>query len=189
MHRLVTMPDNRFARRIEELDAEERRHAKAAVDAARASFANFEEKPDSHYHQVPGLTAKQTWARIAEELGRVSALTTLEGNRDLPWEVADIELVHRGIFEPVFGDATLGFRSRRNEEVIFPIVMGAHDAPHPGSRRGSEMRPRGNRCAAFRRDALGAWSSLETGWISKLRAVDRAGSQRDQRFSLRFDLF
>lgn len=150
------MPDNRFARRIEELDAEERRHAKAAVDAARASFANFEEKPDSHYHQALGLTAEQTWARIAEELGRVSALTTLEGNRDLPWEVADIELVHRGIFEPVFGDATLGFRSRRNEEVIFPVVMGAHGAPHPGSRRGSggkQVRQNlGRALAAFGRD-------------------------------------
>ncbi len=109
----------------------------AAVGAARASFAGFEEKPDSYYHQAPGLTAEETWTRIAEELGRVSALTTLEGNRDEPLEVADIELIHKGIFEPVFGDKTLGLRSKRDEEVTFPIVMGAQDAPHPGSRRGS----------------------------------------------------
>lgn len=156
------MPDNRFARRIEELDAQERRLAEAAVEAARASFAGFEERPESHYHRAPGLTAEETWARIAEELGRVSVLTTLEGNRDLPLEVADIELIHRGIFEPTFGDATLGLRSKRNEEVTFPIAMGAREAPHPGGRRGSggkQVRQNlGRALATFRRDvdALGA---------------------------------
>lgn len=150
------MSDNRFARRIEELDAQERRLAEAAADAARTSFAGFEERPDSHYHQALGLTAEATWARIAEELGRVSAIATVEGNHDLPLEVADIELIHRGIFEPVFGDATLGFRSKRNEEVIFPILMGAREAPHQGSRRGSggkQVRQNlGRAMAAFQRD-------------------------------------
>ena len=149
------MSNNRFARRIEELDGQERRLAEAAVDAARTSFAGSKNLY-SHYHQAPGLSAEATWARIAEELGRVSALTTLEGNRDLPLEVADIELIHRGIFEPVFGDAALGFRSRRNEEVIFPISMGGREAPHPGSRRGSggkQVRQNlGRAMAGFRRD-------------------------------------
>ncbi|HSS42691.1 MAG TPA: Fic family protein [Solirubrobacterales bacterium] len=123
------MSDNRFARRLEELDPEERQLAEAAVRAAGTSFAGFEEKQESEYHQAPGLTPSQTWARVAEELGRVSALTTLAGHRDQGLVVADIELIHRGIFEPVFGDQVLGFRSEKTDKVEFPVVKGSRDSP------------------------------------------------------------
>jgi fido (protein-threonine AMPylation protein) len=131
------MSDNRFARRLEELDAQERQLAEATIEAARTSFAGFEEKPGADYHQAPGLTAEETWARVAEELARVSALATLEGYRDRNLEVADIELIHQGIFEPVFGEKALHFRSLRKHGVEFPIIIGARDEPHPGVRRGT----------------------------------------------------
>lgn len=123
------MSDNRFARRLDELDSEERELAEAAVEAARTSFAGFDEKDGSEYHQAPGLNPAETWARVAEELGRVSALTTLEGYRDRALEVADIELIHQGIFEPVFQDRTLGFRSLKTDHVQFPIVKGTREDP------------------------------------------------------------
>lgn len=123
------MAENRFARRLEELDPQERKLAEAAVQAARTSFAGFVEKADSHYHQARELTPSQTWARVAEELGRASALTTLEGYRDQMLEVADIELIHRGIFEPVFDDQTLSLRSEKGEDVQFPVVKGTRDDP------------------------------------------------------------
>jgi len=129
--------DNRFARRLDELDPEERAVVEAAVRAARTSFAGFEEKEESDYHEAPGLSPAETWARVAEELGRVSALTMLEGYRDRRLEVADIELIHRGIFEPVFGEQTLRFRSLRKHGVQFPIVMGTKESPHQTVRRGT----------------------------------------------------
>jgi fido (protein-threonine AMPylation protein) len=154
--------DNRFARRLEELDSQERKLAEAAVRAAQTSFAGFEEKAGSDYHQAPGLTPAETWVKVAEELGRVSALTTIEGYRDQAMEVADIELIHKGIFEPVFGEKALGFRSLRKHGVTFPIVLGKKDAPHRGARRGTggkQVRQNlGKALAVFERDveALGA---------------------------------
>ncbi len=123
------MSDNRFARRLEELDPEERQLAEAAVQAARTSFAGFGEKEGSEYHQAGELTPSETWARVAEELGRVSALTTLAGHRDQALEVADIELIHHGIFEPVFGDQVLSLRSQKTDNVEFPIVKGTRSCP------------------------------------------------------------
>lgn len=168
------MPDNRFARRLDELDAEEHEVAEAAVEAARTSFEGFEEKEESDYHEAPGLNASETWARVAEELGRVSALTTLEGHRDHQIEVVDIELIHKGIFEPVFGDKTLGFRSRRNQGVQFPIVLGTKEEPHPKIRRGTggkQVKKRlENALAAFERDV----GSLEASGRPALR--DAAGA-------------
>lgn len=152
------MSDNRFARRLEELDPQERQLAEAAVQAARTSFTGFAEKPGPDYHQAPGLTAEDTWIRVAEELGRVSALATLEGYRDQTLAVSDIELIHRGIFEPVFGKETLGFRSLRKHGVQFPIVIGTSEDPHLGVRRGTGGKQvkqnLGKALAAFERDLL-----------------------------------
>ena len=131
------MTGNRFARQLADLDSEERRLVLPAVEAARQTFAGFEERRDSEYHKAPNLTPEETWARVAQELGRVTALATLEGYRDQPLEVADIELIHRGIFEPVFGERTLRFRSRRNEKVTYPIVLGDPERPRLRSRRGT----------------------------------------------------
>jgi hypothetical protein len=131
------MAQNRFARQLADLDPDERQLAGAAIVAVQRTFAGFEERAGSEYHKAPGLTPEQTWTKVAEELGRVSALTTLEGYRDAPLEVADIELIHRGIFEPVFGEKTLSMRSARQDEVTYPIVLGDPEHPRPSARRGS----------------------------------------------------
>jgi fido (protein-threonine AMPylation protein) len=132
------MTDNRFARQLDELDADERRLVIPAMAAAKTTFAGFEERPESAYHEAPEMSPEDTWARIAEELARVSALATLEGHRDRPLEVGDVALIHRGIFEPVFGEQTLGVRSgRRKEEVTFPIVVGSMERPEVRVARGT----------------------------------------------------
>ena len=134
------MVRNRFARQLLELDAEERRLASAAIAAAKMAFAGFAERPGSEYHKAPGLSPGETWARVAEELGRVSALATLEGYRDETLAVGDIELMHRGVFEPVFGENTLSMRSAREDEVSYPIVLGTPERPRLEARRGSGGR-------------------------------------------------
>lgn len=128
---------NRFARQLADLDPEERGLVLPVSELALQTFAGFEERTDSTYHKAYGLTPEDTWARVAQEIGRVTALTTLEGHRDQSLGVADIELIHRGVFEPVFGEGTLGFRSRRAEEVTYPIVVGVLDDPRLKSRRGT----------------------------------------------------
>ncbi len=155
-HPAIATADNRFARRLDELDSDERQLAKPAIEAARTAFAGFEERPDSAYHRAPELSAEETWAKVAEELGRVAALTTLEGYRDQKLEVTDIELIHRGIFGPIFGSKTLEFRSKRNHEVTFPITKGTAETPHSGIRRGSGgkqvKQSLGKALAVFERD-------------------------------------
>jgi fido (protein-threonine AMPylation protein) len=157
--------ENRFARRLDELDPQERKLAEAAVNAASTSFAGFAEKVDSEYHEAPGLTPAETWARIAEELGRVSALTAIEGYREQRLEVADIEQIHKGIFEPVFGDKTLGLRSLRKHGVTFPMIMGTKEAPHSAIRHGTSGKQvkqnLGKALVAFGRD------------VEELEAADR----------------
>jgi fido (protein-threonine AMPylation protein) len=159
---LGPVADNRFARQLDELDAEEQELVKPAIAAARRSFAGFKERPKAEYHRAPGLNPEETWARVAEELGRVSALAALQGFRDIPLGLDDIELIHRGIFEPVFGEKTLGFRSRSRDKVEFPIVVGKESAPVIRQRRGSGVKQLrqnlGKAVASFEREAaaLGA---------------------------------
>ena len=131
------MSENRFARKLEDLDSEERSLVESAVAAARETFAGFAERPGSEYHEAPGLDPEQTWETIAKELGRVSALATLEGNRDRALAVDDVELIHRGIFEAAFGEKTLSFRRFKKDLVEFPIVVGSKESPRFQTRRGS----------------------------------------------------
>jgi fido (protein-threonine AMPylation protein) len=132
--------DNRFARQLDELDAEEQELVKPAIAAARRSFAGFKERPKAEYHRAPGLDPEETWARVAEELGRVSALAALQGFRDIPLALDDVELIHRGVFEPVFGEKTLGLRSGAADKVEFPIIVGKATAPITRQRRGSGVK-------------------------------------------------
>jgi fido (protein-threonine AMPylation protein) len=163
---------------LEDLDSEERQLAVPAIEAAKSSFSGFKEKPDAAYHLAPGLSAEETWTRVAEELGRVSALATLEGYRDVPLKVDDIELIHRGIFEPVFGpEETLGFRCRRSEEVTFPIVLGTRESPQTLIRRGSG----GKKVAGNLRRALAAFECD----VAALEARERPPIQDAARAAVR----
>jgi fido (protein-threonine AMPylation protein) len=154
--------DNRFSRQLGDLDEEERQLVVPAIEAARKSFAGFEERPGSDYQCAPGLTPEETWVKVAEDLGRVAALATIEGYRDRVLAVADIELIHQAIFEPAFGDKALSFRARSSDRVEFPIVIGKREAPVLRSRHGTggrKVRERLDKAlASFERelDALGA---------------------------------
>jgi len=156
------MTENRFARQLGDLSQKERKFVVPAIETARTSFAGFEERPESDYRCATGLTPEETWARVAEELGRVAALVTLEGNEDRPLGLVDIELIHHGIFQPVFGEQTLDFRAKATDRVEFPIIMGKLEAPKLRTRRGSggkQVRPNlGKALALFEREvaALGA---------------------------------
>ncbi|MEX0972190.1 MAG: Fic family protein [Solirubrobacterales bacterium] len=135
------MTNNRFARPIDDLDPQEQELIRPIMAAARTSFGEFDERPDhSDYYCAPGLTPGETWIRVAEELGRVGALAALEGSRDVPLAVDDIELIHRGIFEPVFGAKTLGLRAGRADKVEFPIIVGKPENPTTRRRRGSGVK-------------------------------------------------
>ncbi|HUC07014.1 MAG TPA: Fic family protein [Solirubrobacterales bacterium] len=169
---------NRFARSLEDLDPEERQLVVPAIEAARSSFSGFKEKPHADYHRAPGLSAEETWTRVAEELGRVSALAALEGYRDLPLSADDVDLLHRGIFEPVFGpEKTLGFRCQRSEEVTFPIVLGTQESPHVGIKRGSGgkkvERNLSRALAAFERDVAALAASERPPMEDAARAAVR----------------
>lgn len=163
------MAENRFARPLADLNQKERKFVLPAIEAVQTSFAGFEERPESDYQCAAGLTSQETWSRVAEELGRVAALVTLEGNRDEPLNLGDIEQIHRGIFEPVFGEQTLGFRSRSTDRVEFPIVMGKPETPQVRRRHGSggkQVRPNlGRALALFEREVatLGAQKSATLG--------------------------
>lgn len=135
------MTDNRFARRLDDLDPEEQALVEPIMAVASTSFGRFEVRPDhSDYYCAPEFTPAETWTRVAEELGRVGALAALEGSRDAPLVVDDIELIHRGIFEPVFGAKTLGLRTERADKVEFPIVAGRPEDPTIRMRRGSSVK-------------------------------------------------
>ncbi|HEU5104346.1 MAG TPA: Fic family protein [Solirubrobacterales bacterium] len=78
--------------------------------------------------------------------------------------VADVELIHKAIFEPVFGERTLAFRSLRKHGVNFPIVIGEKEAPHQKTRRGTSgkqvKQSLGKALATFERD-VGALDSAD----------------------------
>jgi hypothetical protein len=128
-HRRRPLTDNRFARQLGDLNQREPKFVVPAIEAARASFAGPKSGPSPITDALPDSPPKKTWARVAEELVRVAALVTLEGNEDRPLGLADIELIHRGIFEPVFGEQTLDFRAKATDRVEFPIIMGKPEAP------------------------------------------------------------
>ena len=131
--------DNRFALPLASMNGEEQELAAAAVQAARATFAQFGDKPDSAFYAAPGLTAKETWERVVEELARVCVVAALDGTRDVPLGVDDLELIHRGIFEPVFGSSVAGFRSS-DEFVDFPIYVGTRARPELRTRHGASPK-------------------------------------------------
>lgn len=114
--------------------------AERAIEAARATFSDVSEKEGSTYHVAPGLTPAETWLRVTEELGRVLVLAMVEGKRDRPLSVRDVDLIHRAIFAPVFGDAALSYRALRHERVQYPVVLGTPEHPRYVVQEGSAPR-------------------------------------------------
>lgn len=137
--RVDVSTDNRFARPLELMSGDERALATHVVESARATFARFTDKPGSAFHEAPGFTAHEVWERVVEELARVCVIAALDGTRDVPLDVDDIQLIHRAIFGPVFGAGVAGFRAS-GELVDFPIYVGARARPELRARRGASPK-------------------------------------------------
>lgn len=152
--------ENRFATRIDQLAGEQRAIAEAAVAAARSTFGAFAEKPGSEYHKAAGLTPEETWERVTEELARVSVLAAVEGALDSDLTADDIELIHRAIFEPVFGAESVGFRAK-GDEVTYPVVLGTRDSPVAGEAHGVRYKQIRKRLKAALRDFARDLDGLE----------------------------
>lgn len=121
------------------MSGEERDLAARVIESARVTFAQFTDKPGSAFYDAPGLTAQEAWERVLEELARVCVLAALDGTADVPLDVHDIELIHRGIFEPVFGPEVSGFRSS-GELVDFPVYVGTRARPEMRTRHGASPK-------------------------------------------------
>lgn len=114
---------NRFARQIDELSEQEREIAEGALLAATATFADFADAKESSYYCAEGLTPEETWRAVTGEVARVTAIAAIEAAGGGLLSAPDFHAIHTAIFEPVFGDATLGQRVYR-ESVTYGIVLG-----------------------------------------------------------------
>ena len=138
---------NRFARRLEELNDEERPIAEGALAAATATFATFQDVPESLYYSAPGLSPEETWQAVTEQVGRVTAIAAVEGANGGSLSADDFDAIHQAIFEPIFGEETLA--QRMYEQVVtYGIVLGpspdqlTHKAQPGISARGLPRRMR-----------------------------------------------
>jgi fido (protein-threonine AMPylation protein) len=121
-----TEPPNRFARRYEELSAQERPIAEGALAAATATFATFQDAPQSHYYRAPDLSPEETWQAVTAEVGRVTAIAAVEAASGGFLSDHDFGAIHEAIFAPVFGEETLAQR-KFEEGVTYGIVLGRPD--------------------------------------------------------------
>lgn len=116
---------NRFARGVNDLSEEEGQIVKGVLATARATFANFSDSEESHYYQAPGLTPAETWQAVTAEVGRVTAIATVEASNGGELSASDFHAIHAGIFGPVFGAKMLG-RRRFEQAVSYGIVLGSY---------------------------------------------------------------
>jgi len=91
---------------------EEQKLQARAVDAARTTFSKPRDREGSSYFCADNLTPEATSRRLVEGIMRVAAILGTEAADDDQGALNanDLELIHRGVFEPVFGEKTLGFR-------------------------------------------------------------------------------
>ncbi len=110
--------ENRFLRPV---TTEERESQARAVEAARATFSKPRDRQGSTYFCADGLTPEETSGLLVEEMMRVATILGMEAvdGGSLSWN--DLELIHRGVFEPVFGEKALGFRDIGHPGVTYPV--------------------------------------------------------------------
>jgi fido (protein-threonine AMPylation protein) len=88
--------------------------------AARATFSKPTDEPGAAYYQARALSVQETGRRIVDELIRVAALMAADALADGDLDVEDLRLVHRAVFEPVFGDLAVDFR-QVGHDVTYPV--------------------------------------------------------------------
>ncbi len=163
---------NRFARGIDQLEGQERAAAEAVVEAARATFSDFADKPDSTYYRTANTGPEETWQRITVELGRVCVLAAHEGRRDVRLHVEDIAQIHRAIFEPVLGPLPNPFRGT-GVDVQYPVMLGTPERPVQSVKRGVRYKQIGRRL----REALERFEAE----LEELAELNRQGRLTIQR--------
>jgi len=114
----VEPESNRFLRPV---TTEERERQVRGVEAARATFSRPRDRPGSTYFCADGLTPEETSGRIVQEMMRVAAIVGMEALAGVSLSRDDLELLHRGIFQPVFGEGALGFRTIGHPGVTYPV--------------------------------------------------------------------
>jgi hypothetical protein len=143
---------NRFARRLDELNDQERPIAEGALAAATTTFATFQDAPESHYYQASELSPEETWQAVTEEVGRVTAIAAVEAANGGLLSAEDFNSIHEAIFAPVFGDKTLAQR-KHEEGVTYGIVLGSSpDHIEPKSQSGISARGLTKRMREINRD-------------------------------------
>jgi fido (protein-threonine AMPylation protein) len=130
---------NRFATPIDDLPAAARTLAESALAAAEGTFAGFRDAQDSHYFCADRRTPEQTWQALTRQVARVTAIAALEAADGGSLSSSDFVAIHRGIFEPVFGDRTLDAR-RHEQQVTFGIALGKREKPEFRSQHGLSGR-------------------------------------------------
>jgi fido (protein-threonine AMPylation protein) len=91
------------------------------MQATRDTFSKPRDVEGSAYYCAPGLTPEETGERIADELTRVAGILAAEAAEDHDIGPEDLGLIHRAVFEPVFGEQTLGFRVLGHPGVTYPV--------------------------------------------------------------------
>lgn len=144
------------------------------TDAAEQALATYaamlpasaQADRDSHYAIAPGLTAEDTQEALLTTTG-VALLHARNGGWNGAQLTPDLILgLHRAIFEPVFGERTLGFRTppprgahQLDDGVGYPIWVRGAGTPEPttvvrrGARASQVLRSVKDTCDAFEREA------------------------------------
>jgi len=131
----VGLRQNRFLRPV---TREEQKRQARAVEAARTTFSKPRDRDESAYCCADNLTPEKTSRRLVEEIMRVAAILGTEAADEGSLCANDLELIHRGVFEPVFGEKTLGFRHLDHPGVTYPVwVQGARGEPQMRVQSGS----------------------------------------------------
>jgi fido (protein-threonine AMPylation protein) len=131
----VELRQDRFLRPV---TREEQRRQVRAVNAARTTFSKTRDRDGSAYFCADNLTPEETSRRLVEEIMRVAAIIGTEAADERSLRANDLELIHRGVFEPVFGEKTLDFRELDHPGVTYPVwVMGARGEPQMRVQSGS----------------------------------------------------
>lgn len=111
------------------------------LGAARAAALSFPVKPDSlvsAYGRAPRRTPEQTSEAVQQELARVATLLADHASRDQDLQPEDLELIHEGVFRPVFGDQTLRRRDRRTG-ASYPVwSLDRHGEPQMHMEHGNQ---------------------------------------------------
>lgn len=156
---------NQFETGLSDLSSEQRRFADTTLNAAKATFAKFEDSKESHYYCAPESTPSETWQAVTVQVARVTAILAAEAAAGRDLALGDIDEIHRGIFGPVFGEDTLRMR-RFEEQVEYGIVLGPRGNPQLMKQYGKSGRSLGQSLGSNLRD-------LAESFRARDRAIER----------------